>query len=61
MVGISALITPVVFESKFIVDFIVAVTAGVLLWIFSLRGKSLNRAEGGLLLIGYLGYFIYLL
>ena len=52
------MITPVVFGSKFIVDFIVAVTAGVLLWIFSFRGMSLNRVEGGLLL---LGYFIYLL
>ncbi len=61
VVGTSALITPVVFESKFIVDFIVAVAAGVLLWIFSFNGKSLNRAEGGLLLLGYLGYFIYLL
>lgn len=61
VVGTSALITPVVFESKFIVDFIVAVTAGVLLWIFSFRGRSLNRVEGGLLLLGYLGYFIYLL
>ena len=39
----------------------VAVAAGVLLWIFSFRGRSLNRVEGGLLLLGYLGYFIYLL
>ena len=61
VVGTSALITPVVFESKFIVDSIVAVAAGVLLWIFSFRGRSLNRAEGGLLLLGYLGYFIFLL
>ena len=61
VVGTSALITPVVFESKFIVDFIVAVSAGVLLWVFSFSGKSLNRVEGGLLLLGYLGYFIYLL
>ncbi len=61
VVGTSALITPVVFESKFIVDFIVAVAAGVLLWIFSFNGRSLNRAEGGLLLLGYFGYFIYLL
>lgn len=61
VVGTSALITPVVFESKFIVDFIVAVAAGVLLWIFSFSGKSLNRVEGGLLLLGYMGYFIYLL
>lgn len=61
VVGISAVIIPVVFESKFIVDFIVAVAAGVLLWIFSFSGKSLNRMEGGLLLLGYLGYFIYLL
>lgn len=55
------MITPVAFESKFIADFIVAVAAGVLLWIFSFNGKSLNRVEGGLLLLGYLGYFIYLL
>ncbi len=61
VVGTSALITPVIFESKFIVDFIVAVAAGVLLWIFSFSGKSLNRVEGGLLLLGYLGYFMYLL
>lgn len=61
VVGTSALITPVAFESKFIVDFMVAVAAGVLLWVFSFRGKSLNRLEGGLLLLGYLGYFIYLL
>ena len=61
VVGTSALITPLVFESKFIVDSIVAVVVGVLLWIFSFRGRSLNRAEGGLLLLGYLGYFIYLL
>ena len=61
VVGTSALITPVAFESKFIVDFMVAVAAGVLLWVFSHSGKSLNRAEGGVLLLGYLGYFIYLL
>lgn len=61
VVGTSALITPVAFESKFIVDSIVAVAAGALLWIFSFRGRSLNRVEGGLLLLGYLGYFIYLL
>ena len=61
VVGTSALITPVAFENKFIVDFIVVVSGGVLLWIFSFRGKSLNRVEGGLLLLGYAGYFIYLL
>lgn len=61
VVGTSALITPVAFENKFIVDFIVVVAAGVLLWIFSFRGKSLNRVEGGLLLLGYAGYFLYLL
>lgn len=61
VVGTSALITPVVFESKFIVDSVVAIAAGVLLRIFSFSGKSLNHVEGGLLLLGYLGYFIYLL
>ena len=60
VVGTSALITPLVFESKFIVDSIVAVVVGVLLWIFSFNGRSLNRVEGGGLAAAWIFGIFYL-
>ena len=60
--GITALITPVVFESKFIVDTLVAAGAAILLWICVCnKEKKLKRPGGVVMLLGYAAYFIYLL
>ena len=60
--GITALITPVVFESKFIVDTLVAAGAAILLWICVFnKEKKLKRPGGVVMLLGYAAYFIYLL
>ena len=59
--GTSALITPVVFASGFIVDSIVAIGAGVLLWLCVFRKKKLTRIGGILMLLSYAAYFAYLL
>ena len=61
VVGTSALITPVVFASGFIVDSIVAIGAGVLLWLCVFRNKKLTRIGGILMLLSYAAYFAYLL
>jgi len=61
VVGTSALITPVIFESKFIIDSIVAIVAGVLLWICTFKSKLLKRPHGVIMLLGYAAYFVYLL
>lgn len=61
VIGTSALITPVLYEANFIVDGIVAVGAGVLLWIAVCRTVELRRKWGIIMLISYLIYFIYLL
>ncbi len=61
VVGLSACITPVAFEPRFVVDTAVAAAAGVLLLICVCRGRSLNRAGGALMLLGYAGYFVRLL
>ena len=61
VVGTSALITPVVFASGFIVDSIVAIGAGVLLWLCVFRKKKLTRIGGILMLLSYAAYFAYLL
>ena len=61
VIGTSALITPVVYAQNFIVDSIVAVVAMVLLWLLVInKDKKLKRWGGVILLIGYVGYFIYL-
>ncbi|MDO4339636.1 MAG: calcium/sodium antiporter [Eubacteriales bacterium] len=61
VVGTTALITPVVFEDKFIVDTLVAAAAGILLWLCVFKDKKLSRTGGVIMLAAYAAYFVYLL
>lgn len=61
VVGTTALITPVAFKSSFLLDGIVSIVAGVLLWIGVAKDKKLKRPMGVLMLVGYAAYFVYLL
>lgn len=61
VVGTTALVTPVIFESKFVIDTLVAFGAGVLLWLGVMKHKELRRPVGALMLLAYGGYFVYLL
>ena len=61
VVGTSALITTVPFASNFVVDCLVAIGAGVLLWLCVFRKKKLTRIGGILMLLSYAAYFAYLL
>lgn len=60
VVGLSAIIIPVPFAAAFRIDTLVAIGAGILLWLCSLRGK-LVWWHGALMLLSYGGYFAYLL
>ena len=61
VVGITAIITPVVYAPAFRIDSLVAIAAAVLLWVCVFRGKVLNRLHGILMLACYGGYFAYLM
>ena len=61
VVGTTALITPVVFMSNFMIDTIIAIVAGVLLLVCVFRKQKLTRPAGILMLVCYAAYFIYLL
>lgn len=61
VIGVSALIIPVNFASEFIIDSIVAILAGVVLWLCTFRRKKLTRASGFFMLLCYAAYFAYLL
>lgn len=61
VVGTSALIIDVPYASGFIVDGIVAVVAGVLLWMSTVKKKKLTRPWGIVMLLVYAAYLVYLL
>lgn len=61
VLGTSALITPVPYQSTFLVDGLIALAAGVLLWVATIRKRELNRTWGIVMLLGYVAYFVYLL
>lgn len=61
VVGTTALITPVVFAPNFMIDTIIAIAAGVLLWLCVFKKNQLNRVGGILMLLFYGAYFVYLL
>lgn len=61
VVGIAATITPVIYEAAFFIDTIVCIATAVLLWVCVIRKQKLERHGGVILLVGYAGYFLYLM
>lgn len=60
VVGTTALICDVTFEAKFLIDTLVAVGAGVILWLGTIKHKELRKPCGIIMLIAYAAYFAYL-
>ncbi len=62
VIGISGLITEIPYQAQFLVDSIVAIGVGVLLWICVMnKDKQLKRWGGVIMLLGYVAYFVYLI
>ncbi len=61
VVGTTALITPVAFNANFLIDGVVALAAGLLLWFAVLNDRKLSRSEGAIMLVAYGVYFVHLL
>ena len=60
VIGTTALICTVPFESKFIIDTVIAVLCGAILWIGTFRHKELRKLCGVVMLLCYVAYFLYL-
>lgn len=61
VVGTTAVITPVVYSSTFLIDSLIAIGTAVLLLLCVLRKQRLTRLGGLIMLAGYAGYFVYLI
>ena len=60
VIGTAALICPVPFERKFIADTVIAIGAGVVLWLGTFRNRELRKPCGIVMLLCYAAYFAYL-
>ncbi len=60
VLGTSALIRPMKYDG-FVIDNLVAIGAAVLLWIPAVSKRKLGKGAGAVMLLGYAGYFVYLL
>lgn len=61
VLGTTAVITPVAYESAFLFDNIVAVLVMAVLWLFVFKNKKLNRTGGILMVVMYAAYFVKLI
>ncbi|MBR2044901.1 MAG: calcium/sodium antiporter [Agathobacter sp.] len=59
VLGTSALIIPIPYQSAFLFDGIIAVLAGVVLWVATIRKRELNRTWGIIMLLCYAAYLAY--
>lgn len=60
VIGTAALIAPVIYDPAFLFDGIIAVLAGILLWVSVLKTKSLRKPWGIVFLVCYGAYLVYL-
>ena len=60
IVGTTAFVRQVPFDPKFIVDSVVMVVAGIILWAAVFKKEKLTRTGGIVMLLAYLSYFVYL-
>jgi cation:H+ antiporter len=63
VLGISSIIRPLPFYPSANVDILVTCLASILLFIFALAGpgRRIDRKEGGLFVVIYVGYIVYLI
>lgn len=63
VLGVSAVVTPVIVASASFIDITMNIFAGILLFLFVFTGKyrSIDRWEGVVLISLYIGYLIYLI
>lgn len=60
VLGTTALICAIPFESRFVIDNTIAIVAGALLWLGTVKHRELRRPCGIVMLLCYAAYFVYL-
>lgn len=59
VLGIAATISPVAVTMENVIDLIVMSAMSVLVFLFTLKDKKINRIQGVIMLVIYIGYIVY--
>lgn len=60
ILGMSATISPLHILSESVIDCAILLVSGILLFVFAYTRKSMNRTEGTICVLSYIGYTAYL-
>ena len=60
ILGFSALISPMTVDILAIIDTIAVIGVSALVLAFSATGKKISRVEGGIMIVAYIAYFVYM-
>lgn len=60
VVGTTALISPVVYSSSFLIDSMTMIASTILMMVCVIKSKKLNKVTGVVMACGYVVYFVYL-
>lgn len=60
VLGVASVISPISFMMENIIDIILLTAMSVVVWGFAWSKKKITRAEGGLMLLVYAGYMVYI-
>jgi len=61
ILGLTSAITPLEIEGITTIDMAVMLLSVILVWLFSRTRYTVERWEGGLLLVIYIGYLVWLI
>ena len=61
VLGVTAVIKTINYEANFVIDGVIAIVAAVLLFVSVIKKKELGRMAGIIMLVCYVGYFVYLI
>ena len=61
ILGVSAVITPIQVTTYAMYDVIILLVVSIVTFIFAKTGGKITRAEGAILVLGYITFFIYIL
>lgn len=61
ILGVSAAITPITVDVMTIYDTAILIVASILVYVCAVSRKGINRQEGVVFLVAYIGYFAYIL
>lgn len=60
ILGMSATISPLHILSESVIDCVILLVSGILLFVFAYTKKYMNRTEGSICVLSYIGYTAYL-